>query len=345
LAKQYDQHLRHIHSGDEFDPNFRRLRYTRYADDFLIGFMGPKDEAKEIKEEVRQFLESIHLKLSEEKTHITHARTERARFLGYDITTSWNHTQITKYQDGSASRKRRAVNGRIQLFVPREVVTKWTQRYGKQGKPAHISPYIELSDYEIVLTFGAQLRGIVNYYALATNVGKAIGKVRWYGMESCRKTLAAKHKMRSTKATYRKYYHRTETNKGNKRKDEWSHLRVVVERENKPSLVAKCGETPVITRKVTYNVSDEIPPFAIAGVKSELLTTLLAGECQLCGRKDNLEAHHIRKLKDLKKRWQGRKDKPAWVKSMIARRRKTVVVCHACHTKITYGRYDGDKFT
>ena len=31
------------------DPGYRRLRYIRYADDHILGFIGPKAEAEEIK--------------------------------------------------------------------------------------------------------------------------------------------------------------------------------------------------------------------------------------------------------------------------------------------------------
>jgi hypothetical protein len=90
-------------------------------------------------------------------------------------------------------------------------------------------------------------------------------------------------------------------------------------------------------------ISDTTPPQVIAGTTSELLTRLLAGKCELCGSPADLEAHHVNKLKDLRKRWQGKHDKPKWVEHMIARRRKTVVVCHACHQQITHGRYDGQR--
>jgi hypothetical protein len=81
----------------------------------------------------------------------------------------------------------------------------------------------------------------------------------------------------------------------------------------------------------------------IFGTKSELLTRLLKGACELCGKTADLEAHHINKLKHLQKRWQGKQTKPLWVQFMLARRRKTIVVCQQCHSKITHGKYDGDR--
>jgi len=77
---------RKLPSQDPQDPNYRRLRYVRYADDWVLGFSGPKTEAEEIKRELRDFLrETLKLELSEEKTLITHARTEAAKFLGYHL--------------------------------------------------------------------------------------------------------------------------------------------------------------------------------------------------------------------------------------------------------------------
>jgi Lon protease-like protein len=77
---------RKLPSQDPQDPHYRRLRYVRYADDWVLGFSGPKTEAEEIKRELRDFLrETLKLELSEEKTLITHARTEAAKFLGYHL--------------------------------------------------------------------------------------------------------------------------------------------------------------------------------------------------------------------------------------------------------------------
>jgi hypothetical protein len=75
--------MRKIPSLDTYDPNYRRLRYVRYADDFLIGWVGPKKEAEEIKEKIRGFLRgSLQLELSDDKTLITNARADKATFLG-----------------------------------------------------------------------------------------------------------------------------------------------------------------------------------------------------------------------------------------------------------------------
>src|SRR5215469_13075287 len=82
LKKQFQQ----LPSKDVKDPEFRRLKYVRYADDFLLGFIGPRSEAEEIKRHLAEFLqEELKLELSQVKTLITHSRSEAARFLGYEI--------------------------------------------------------------------------------------------------------------------------------------------------------------------------------------------------------------------------------------------------------------------
>ena len=78
------------------DPGYRRLKYIRYADDHILGFIGPKAEAEAIKARVAEFLrETLGLELNQDKTLITHARTQRARFLGYDISVWHCNTKIT----------------------------------------------------------------------------------------------------------------------------------------------------------------------------------------------------------------------------------------------------------
>lgn len=333
LYRELSKRQRELPAGDPNDSGYKRLRYIRYCDDFLLGVIGTKEDARNIKTQLGELLSNLELQMSQEKTYITHARTEAARFLGYEISTNHEDSKVTK---GANNIKRRSVNGVIQLHVPREVKTKWIHRYTRHGKPHQIGGYIELTDYEIVETFGAQLRGLVNFYSLADNICTALQPVRWVCMESARKTLAAKHTIHNPSVTYRRYYRNGIDHL------EWRHIQVVVERENAPPLVAKCGETPLRTRKTSY-ISDKIPPQVIAGTTSELLTRLLAGKCELCHRMANLEAHHVNKLKSLRKRWQGKRSKPKWVEHMIARRRKTIVVCHECHQQITHGRYDGQR--
>jgi Reverse transcriptase (RNA-dependent DNA polymerase) len=121
IDRLYGQ-LQTIPSRDEFDPNYRRLGYVRYADDFLLGFDGPKEEAEEIKARLGRYLsEQLKLELSPEKTLITHAKTEKARFLGYEIS--------TLKKPGLPS------HGNIALRIPYQVIEDKIARYTLKGRP------------------------------------------------------------------------------------------------------------------------------------------------------------------------------------------------------------------
>lgn len=60
-----------VPASDALDPNYRRLRYCRYADDFLIGVTGSKADARQLMDEVRVFLtDTLKLEMSAEKSGI-----------------------------------------------------------------------------------------------------------------------------------------------------------------------------------------------------------------------------------------------------------------------------------
>ena len=134
---------RKLPSQDPHDPNYRRLRYVRYADDWVLGFSGPKAEAEEIKRELRDFLrETLKLELSEEKTLITHARTQTAKFLGHHL--------VSQHADDKLDRRgQRQVNEMVALRVPKEVIEQKCALYMKRGKPAQRAELIRDSDYSI----------------------------------------------------------------------------------------------------------------------------------------------------------------------------------------------------
>jgi hypothetical protein len=145
------QSQRRLPSKDPDDPSYRRLRYVRYADDHLLGFIGPKAEAEQIKTRLAQFLrDDLKLELNETKTLITHARTRAATFLGYEITVQ-HHTD------------RPSVNGRVWLRVPRAVVKAKCAPYLKRGQPASRTELLNRDDLAIISTYGAEYRGIVQY--------------------------------------------------------------------------------------------------------------------------------------------------------------------------------------
>jgi group II intron reverse transcriptase/maturase len=318
-ARALSQTAQRLPSRDPEDPTFRRLWYVRYADDFLLGFIGPKAEAETIKESLARFLrDRLRLELSADKTLITHARDEVARFLGYEV-------QCLHADDQHDPRGRRGINGRIGLRVPRQVIQAQCAKYLRRGKPTHLPQRLNDDVYSIVRLYQAEYSGVVQYYRLAYNLGK-LSRLGWAARMSLVKTLANKLRCRASEVI-RRYRTRIETAEGN-----FSVLQVVVDRgPTKKPLEAHFGGI-----SLAWNLHASIgeTPATIWNGRSELLERLLAEECELCGSTTDIEVHHIRKLADLRGGSQ-------WEKIMAARRRKTLVVCRACHDSIHYGHYDG----
>ncbi len=329
-AKEILKSRRKLPSGDPYDKNFRRIKYIRYADDVLLGFIGSKNEAIKIREEIAEFLkEELKLELSMDKTLITHAAKGRARFLNYEINAGIVNDKLTKGTDGI---KKRALNYRIQLRMPKDVLKKWVDKYTKGNKPIHRNELIYQSDYDIVMKYNLELRGLYNYYILALNVYN-LNELKYYMECSLVKTLACKHKCKATKI-YRLY-------KNNNAKA----IQVIIPRANKKNLIAGFGDIKLKRKKVFNKNHQEDKYLTIYQNRSELLRRMLRDKCELCGGNENIQVHHIKKISDLKRRNEGKKDIPEWKKMMITRNRNTLVVCKDCHNLIHYGKYDGKKLT
>ena len=321
VTKALRKHIRTLPSKDTRDPGYRRLRYVRYADDTLFGFAGPRQEAEEIKQKIKEWLsQNLQLDLSEEKTLITSATLQEARFLGYNIV----NQQVSDHIDPTG---RRSVSGQVGLRVPPDVLDKKCAYYSKDGKPKHRPEMLADSDYSIVTRYQQEYRGLVQYYLLAFDV-KCLSQLHWVMKRSLLKTLAAKH--RTTSAVMRaKYQMTTQTSEGKT----LQCLEVQVEREGKPPLIAQFGGIS-LSRKPYAILLDK--PYVHKNDRTEILKRLLADRCELCGSTKNVEVHHIRKMADLKQK--GRKEKPEWVKQMAVRHRKTLVVCQTCHRDIHAGQ-------
>lgn len=320
--------------GKPHDPHYARLRYCRYADDFILGWAGSKQEALQIRDQIARFLqEELGLELSMEKTKLTHATTERARFLGYELKVSRDNSKTKTYRHRNGQMiKGRSVNGDIQLLVPQTVRTEWVSRYADgQDKAIKQMRWLHLPDFDIIAHFGGQWRGLVNYYALAMNV-KTLSHVEWAMARSLQATLARKHNKKTR--WVRKAY---QTHENGKR----AYVCKVPNPNNpdKP-LKAIFGGLPLRTRRDAKLNDRMYVPFL---VRTQLVQRLLAQKCEVCGNEGDAEVHHIRKLADLKRRWQHRKSRPFWVARMIEMRRKTLVVCKHCHWEIHNGTYDSQK--
>lgn len=321
--KELETKLRNIPSKDEMDENFRRLLYTRYADDFVVGVIGAKEDAEKIKEDLTMFLKTkLNLQLSQEKTIITNS-AEKARFLGYDITTERSKDFTVHRSDGRISRQ----NMHIKLYVPYE---KWEGKLRELGVleiskddkwKGKARPQLQQNeDLEILMQYNSEIRGLYNYFRLANNAS-VLHKFYYIMKESMLKTFASKYRTSASKIWKKysmdgKFRVKYRTKKG----------------EKFAYLIDNVFVKDSTIKKKDSNI-DELPNTIQFTARTSLVDRLKAEKCEMCGKTDKLEMHHIRKLKDLK-------GKKLWEKHMIARQRKTIALCLECHVKLHNGKLD-----
>ena len=325
---EINQYLRTIPYVDPMDDGYKRLVYVRYADDFLIGVIGSKVDAKQVKADVGQFIrQQLLLELSQEKTLITHG-SDFAQFLSFQITTSTEQNS-TRTKAGYI---KRSYTGRIKLYVPKE---KWLKRllsygalkiqYDKNNgnkeiwEPICRSGLRNLDDLEILNQYNAEIRGLYNYYRIAHNA-TVLNNFLYVMKYSMYKTFAGKYRT-SMRKIIQKY---------------------TKNRDFVITYQGKSGEKSVVfynqgMRRDTH-VSATDPDIIGRARENRNYTSLvqrLRGcQCEWCGATDvEIEIHHVKKLKDLS----GRAE---WERHMIARRRKTMALCHNCHVKLHAGKLD-----
>jgi group II intron reverse transcriptase/maturase len=321
--QQLTQTRRNYPSSDPFDPNYRRVYYCRYADDFAVGVIGSKADAEAIRQEIKGFVEgTLKLTVSAEKSHIRHSR-EGMHFLGYRVKT-YTGNRIVKVKRGTRHSTSKSVAERLQLQIPPEKLRKFglSKSYGNYdtGKPRHKQELINLSDAEITLAYNAELRGLANYYALALNEKRDLGKLAYLWWGSLLKTLARKHK-----TTVNKTAKRLKTDEG---------YQLVVRSEHKTRIIRvfrlKDLRPPLA---VDHHLDLQPNILALTLSRSELIRRLNAEHCEYCGTNEGpFEVHHIRKLKDVGH------GKQLWQKVMASRNRKTLILCVQCHDLLHAGK-------
>lgn len=313
--KAIEQERAAFPSGDEMDGSYRRLKYIRYADDFILGVIGSKEDALRIKEDIKSFLsESLALELSEEKTLITHTG-KSAKFLGYEITVTRNNHQ----RRDVLGRLRRTYGKRVRLNVSMATLRDKLLEYGameiklRNGKeiwkPKCRSGLIFNDDLEILDRYNRETVGFCNYYLIANNC-VVLHNFRYIMEYSMYKTFAGKYR-----STVRKINKKYRLNK-----------LFTVKYEQKGVIKSRTFYKTSFKRRTTaFNGSCDIEPYSIADVSRTNLTDRLKAEkCELCGATGKLIMHHVRNLKDLK-------GKESWKRLMSARKRKTIALCPSCH--------------
>jgi len=300
--------------------DYKNLFYVRYADDFIIGVHGSKNDCQQIKAKLSDFLQkALKLELTEEKTLITNS-ADGAVFLNYGITIEANDKFFTKFNGV----KSRAGNRSTIFRMPKEVMKNYVISKGlaedinaKKWRGVARNYLLNRSDLEILSTYNAEIRGLYTYYALASNVSRNCQYMCYLMEYSCLKTLAGKYK-----TTVRQVRAKLQIGK------DWGVRYDTKTEKGKIRLFYNEG---FAMRKAPYpdtNV-DELPKLMVYAGTTELEQRISAKKCEMCG-KENVEfhIHHVHAVKDLK-------GKDEWERLMIAKRRKTLVLCKECHAERT----------
>lgn len=318
--------------GDPTDPNYRRLKYVRYADDFLLAFVGNKNEAQQIKAEIGTFLNAkLKLHMSESKTKITHASTDQAIFLGYGI----SKIKADNIRAKINGVNQRSTNGEIVLRIPKGLIRDRIKNYMEKGRAKTLSYWLDLSDLEMITQAQSIYRGMAEYYKFALDRHR-LGGFKYILQQCLVFTLARKYKL-SQRKIYRKY--------GDKHKVAGKAYKAlaVIYKTKAGERKAYFGGIPLTVSKDWQTPVNDKAAKPVFKPQKDIVRRLLADKCEVCGCEINdLQIHHVRKLSDLQRKWKNRKRQPPkWVNAMIALRRKTLAVCIKCHREIDNGKYDG----
>jgi group II intron reverse transcriptase/maturase len=315
--RQMNRHILQTSVYDFHDPGYARVRFLRYADDAVIGVIGPKSLAVQIREEIASFLEEeLGLELNREKTRIVHLATEKARFLGYEFKTAsprWRRRNLRrKGSPHNVVQTVKTTSGNITLLMPRREVVEKLKKYMAHGQPACMNGLTNQTVEHIIGHYDAVLRGWYNYYQLAENVSQ-LSYARYVLRYSLAKTLARKERS-SVNKVFRKY---------------GKHLTVT-----KPNGRRVCFFSQPLKQVKKAKRSDPVldtqPTWVPRKTQSKLLDN-----CAICGSPDRIEMHHVRHIR---KRGQAVR---GFTLYLAAINRKQIPVCHQCHRDIHNGKYDG----
>lgn len=310
------------------DPNFRRLHYVRYADDFILGYVGPKEEAEKITMRIKEFLhEHLSLETNPDKSTIKHASERGIKYLGvYLRYLPNNRLRINSSSEKGDVKLLKATSyNSAQLRAPIvELMEKAVNKgYAKRSKSgiARATACIKMSsleDEQIVNRFSKIIRGILEYYSCVNSRSDLWNVIALY-KKSCALTLAHKHKLRSANEVFKRY--------GPKLKVSNPLGKGTTELYYPTTLGTKIDFK---TRKdnITMELLNESP---LQGSYMQNPKTSLVCQFEGCKATEKLEEHHTNPLRNISKQL------TAFEKSLIAKKRKTITLCQE-HHKTLHGK-------
>lgn len=283
--------LRSLPRQDMYDPNFRRIMYVRYADDFVILFTGTKMETMKIRDKIKIFLNNVcGLDLNLDKTIVSNLRTG-FHFLGAFVKKRNNSGTMNKAINQvnqlitRRSSLRLAVDAPINNLILKLIDKGYARRNHKGIVLAKgLTHLIHLDHFEILKFFQARINGILNFYSFAGN-RSSLHKVFWILRQSCALTLARKFKLR----TMRKAFSLFGFNLIDPKTDTFLDI---------PKKLERLSE---------FKIKGPLDEAALDGILNEKWSNKLTasnpmGACALCGTTRLIEMHHLRKVKDVRQK-------------------------------------------
>lgn len=290
--------MRELSSIDFYDPNFRRLYYVRYADDWIVGIRGSLEETKNILSQIDLKLNEMGLTLSKEKTKITNINKDKVLFLGTSISRS-HHRRYTMMHVGTSRRLGLGIRLEAPLDRVRQKLT--SAGFIRNGKPYPKFIWMSLNKDQILHLYNSVYRGILNYYSFAHNINQLNSLVGLILKESVTRLLAAKFSLNTRAQVYKKFGRLL----GNQGKVKFHDPKIKVN---------------IMNFKVGQNIDIIQGLFA----QNKSLANLYNMLCAKCGSDYRVEMHHVKMMKDL--------DSSKWADRQLAKaNRKQIPLCRKCH--------------
>ena len=316
-----EAHLTGIQSRMAKVPDYKRMRYVRYADDFLIGVLGSKEDCLQIREKVAKYLlEELKLDLNLEKTKITHATTETPLFLGTQIRITPHEKKPYRKVVRGDQEYLMLSNTAVQLIAPvGRLIDRLTDRglCRREGDPTRWTKMVQFDSAHIVKLMWQMWNGIATYYSFANNY-RDLGRVHYILKYSCMLTLVSKFKLGTLKKGFKKFGKNIE----------------IKDKDGK--ILTSFPDVPFKAPK-KFHITCEDPIKRLDRMSRAFFRTsqIMSSECLICGAKENLEMHHVKHIRKATEMI----GKDYWTRVMSTNR-KQIPVCRTCHNQIHKGEYD-----
>jgi group II intron reverse transcriptase/maturase len=309
------------------ETGYRNCKYTRYADDFVIGIVGPHSMAVEIREKIREFLQNeLKLEMSIEKSKITHV-SKGIEYLGYVFSRRF---LITKQSYGKKTLKRKMTIPTLDVNMKKVIYRLATEKFcNRNGEPTPCFRFLRLPQSETNRKINEILRGLCQWWSIAGNRRQAVARTAYIIRYSIAKVYAAKFKLRTVAKVFKigsndlgkPIGKRAKSVVGADEKDAPQNKTQQLEgilydrywkipkpEPNKISPTWKPEYEKTLSEGLIDGMAQSLwekrkrlskNPLAAMSWRLEKALSSQSAPCSICGSFENIEMHHVRSLKDI----------------------------------------------